>query len=543
MLHIKSPKRYKTAIRIHDPDNPRLWRPAVKTTHTDLRYSFSASTTRRLMQQGDQEQAAARRRAAGVGPRETTPDPLAGAASGSYPDNDHDDYNDYNHIDQRDYGGDKGPGSSPGPSDCLALTSASSVQPTLDTSHQQLDLCHGIQHLSLVQILLDWTPPSPEASASSSGSPKLCPEYLAGDHELKIVPLGSNKAMEVILIDFSAHKKVSFVPSNKGAISDLLAAGYMPATPVAPRYAFFIPFIKIHMAYHYVAKATPYAGANLLEANHRTRMSAHLSKRFSDALAAFRLFIQEEPPLEYTAQIAIDGNASQKRLKTRYSKLGQHIHPDKHTFPSKLFIPPEIVDESEVIATRKGKGRPNAANRWKSASAQAIASLEAISLLAEQFTSDYFLPTVYSSGTVDWATEMIPYCMRSLKEDDIVKLEEVKTDSGLGFDELYTRVLGAAVLTFTALSTFPPVDAIAVLPTRELTGGTRNARSLSGLHCVVDVSLPASMAAFTTCRDRCVPHSQDYLPADEVADREFHLAGRSQLLAARYETLDVARLE
>ncbi|SGY55684.1 BQ5605_C006g04061 [Microbotryum silenes-dioicae] len=44
-------------------------------------------------------------------------------------------------------------------------------------------------------------------------------------------------------------------------------------------------------------------------------------------------------------------------------------------------------------------------------------------------------------------------------------------------------------------------------------------------------------------RDRCVPHSQDYLPADEVADREFHLAGRSQLLAARYETLDVARLE
>ncbi|KDE02614.1 hypothetical protein MVLG_06844 [Microbotryum lychnidis-dioicae p1A1 Lamole] len=140
MLHIKSPKRYKTAIRIHDPDNPRLWRPAVKTTHTDLRYSFSASTTRRLMQQGDQEQAAARRRAAGVGPRETTPDPLAGAASGSYPDNDHDDYNDYNHIDQRDYGGENGPGSSPGPSDCLALTSASSVQPTLDTSHQQLDL-------------------------------------------------------------------------------------------------------------------------------------------------------------------------------------------------------------------------------------------------------------------------------------------------------------------------------------------------------------------------------------------------------------------
>ncbi|SDA02436.1 BZ3501_MvSof-1269-A2-R1_Chr12-3g03594 [Microbotryum saponariae] len=75
---------------------------------------------------------------------------------------------------------------------------------------------------------------------------------------------------------------------------------------------------------------------------------------------------------------------------------------------------------------------------------------------------------------------------------------------------------------------FPPVDAIAVLPTRGLTGGTRNA---------------PSAAAFTTCRDRCVPHSQDYLPADEVADREFHLAGRSQLLAARYETLDVARLE
>ncbi|SGY14040.1 BQ5605_C010g06037 [Microbotryum silenes-dioicae] len=96
---------------------------------------------------------------------------------------------------------------------------------------------------------------------------------------------------------------------------------------------------------------------------------------------------------------------------------------------------------------------------------------------------------------------------------------------------------------FTVLSRFPTVDAIAVLPTRELTGGTRNACSLSGLHCVVDVSLPASMAAFTTCRDRCVPHSQDYFPADEVADREFHLAGRSQLLAARYETLDVARLE
>ncbi|SGY17312.1 BQ5605_C015g07742 [Microbotryum silenes-dioicae] len=79
--------------------------------------------------------------------------------------------------------------------------------------------------------------------------------------------------------------------------------------------------------------------------------------------------------------------------------------------------------------------------------------------------------------------------------------------------------------------------------TRGLTGGTRNARSLSGLHCVDDVSLPASVAAFTTCRDRCGPHSQDYLPADEVADQEFHLAGRSQLLAARYETLDVARLE
>ncbi|SGY95819.1 BQ5605_C036g11518 [Microbotryum silenes-dioicae] len=50
-----------------------------------------------------------------------------------------------------------------------------------------------------------------------------------------------------------------------------------------------------------------------------------------------------------------------------------------------------------------------------------------------------------------------------------------------------------------------------------------------GLHCVVDVSLPASAAAFTTCRDRCIPHSQNYLPADEVADRELHLAGRSQL--------------
>ncbi|SCZ93572.1 BZ3500_MvSof-1268-A1-R1_Chr6-3g08747 [Microbotryum saponariae] len=50
--------------------------------------------------------------------------------------------------------------------------------------------------------------------------------------------------------------------------------------------------------------------------------------------------------------------------------------------------------------------------------------------------------------------------------------------------------------------------------------------------------------AFTALStNRCVPHSQDYLPADEVADREFHLAGRSQLLAARYETLDVARLE
>ncbi|SDA05345.1 BZ3501_MvSof-1269-A2-R1_Chr12-1g03329 [Microbotryum saponariae] len=50
--------------------------------------------------------------------------------------------------------------------------------------------------------------------------------------------------------------------------------------------------------------------------------------------------------------------------------------------------------------------------------------------------------------------------------------------------------------------------------------------------------------AFTALSmDRCVPHSQDYLPADEVADREFHLAGRSQLLAPRYETLDVARLE
>ncbi|SCZ98149.1 BZ3500_MvSof-1268-A1-R1_Chr3-3g06612 [Microbotryum saponariae] len=394
MLHIKNPKRYKTSIRIHDPDNPRLWRAVVKTTHTDLRYSFSASTTRRLMQQGDQERAAARRRAAGVGPRETTPDPLAGAASGSHPDNDYNDYSDYNHIDQRDYGGDNGPG--------LALTSASSVQPTLDTSHQQLDLSFSTGR----PLPRKRVPPRRAVRSYALNTwlaitnwrcvvRKLVDDFLTAiedDREyvpLQSVPLGSNKAMEVILIDFSAHKKVSFVPSNKGAISDLLAAGYMPATPVAPRYAFFIPFIKIHMAYHYVAKATPYAGANLLEANHRTRMSAHLSKRFSDALAAFRLFvayiesaipptrqfamrcpacqhkIQEEPPLEYTAQVAIDGNASQKRLKTRYSKLGQHIHPDKHTFPSKLFIPPEIVDESEVIATRKGKGRRNAASEQK----------------------------------------------------------------------------------------------------------------------------------------------------------------------------------
>ncbi|SGY70051.1 BQ5605_C004g03096 [Microbotryum silenes-dioicae] len=66
--------------------------------------------------------------------------------------------------------------------------------------------------------------------------------------------------------------------------------------------------------------------------------------------------------------------------------------------------------------------------------------------------------------------------------------------------------------------------------TRGLTGGTRNARSFSGLHCVVDVSLPASAAAFTACRDRCVPHSQDYLPADEVADE---VADRASRLAGR----------
>ncbi|SGY80208.1 BQ5605_C008g05327 [Microbotryum silenes-dioicae] len=259
MLHIKNPKRYKTAIRIHDPDNPRLWRPAVKTTHTDLRYSFSASTTRRLMQQGDQEQAAARRRAAGVGPRETTPDPLAGAASGSEPDNDHDDYNDYNHIDQRDYG------------DVMGFNIIFPWCRSFSTGHplprKRVPPRRAVRSYAMNTWLAitNWR----------CVVRKLVEDFLTAiedDREyvpLQSVPLGSNKAMEVILIDFSAHKNVSFVPSNKGAISDLLAAGYMPATPVAPRYAFFIPFIKIHMAYHYVAKATPYDGANLLEANHR----------------------------------------------------------------------------------------------------------------------------------------------------------------------------------------------------------------------------------------------------------------------------------
>ncbi|SGY56621.1 BQ5605_C006g04152 [Microbotryum silenes-dioicae] len=76
-----------------------------------------------------------------------------------------------------------------------------------------------------------------------------------------------------------------------------------------------------------------------------------------------------------------------------------------------------------------------------------------------------------------------------------------------------------------------PVDAIAVLPTHA------GSRAVLATH--------VRFWAFTALStDRCVPHSQDYLPADEVAaDREFHLAGRSQLLAARYETFDVARLE
>ncbi|SGZ22940.1 BQ5605_C022g09563 [Microbotryum silenes-dioicae] len=51
---------------------------------------------------------------------------------------------------------------------------------------------------------------------------------------------------------------------------------------------------------------------------------------------------------------------------------------------------------------------------------------------------------------------------------------------------------------------------------------------LSGLHCVVDVSLPASAAAFTTCRDRCVPHSQDYLPADDRDPAHSYLFSTSE---------------
>ncbi|KDE03326.1 mannosyl transferase [Microbotryum lychnidis-dioicae p1A1 Lamole] len=60
-------------------------------------------------------------------------------------------------------------------------------------------------------------------------------------------------------------------------------------------------------------------------------------------------------------------------------------------------------------------------------------------------SSTYFLATHYSSGTADWATESEPWCMRSLKETDVIMLKEVKTDLGVGFDEVYTRVLGAAV--------------------------------------------------------------------------------------------------
>ncbi|SCZ94677.1 BZ3500_MvSof-1268-A1-R1_Chr12-3g04039 [Microbotryum saponariae] len=45
-------------------------------------------------------------------------------------------------------------------------------------------------------------------------------------------------------------------------------------------------------------------------------------------------------------------------------------------------------------------------------------------------------------------------------------------------------------------------------------------------------TLPASAAAFTTCRGRCFPHSQDCLPADaDVADQAFGLAGRLELRA------------
>ncbi|SCZ89622.1 BZ3500_MvSof-1268-A1-R1_Chr9g10494 [Microbotryum saponariae] len=359
MLHIKNPKRYKTSIRIHDPDNPRLWRPAVTTTHTDLRYSFNAPTTRRLMQQGDRERAAVRHRDADVGPSEATPETLAEAASGSCPDKDHNDYKD---LDQRDAGSYHA-----GSSDSL---SSSTVRPLL---HKQVPPRRTVRSYALNTWL---------ANANwRCVVRKLVDEFLiaiADDQEytpLRSVPPGSNKAMDVNLIDFSAQqRKISFVPSKKGAISDLLAAGYMPATPAAPRYAFFIPFIKSHMASLYDTKATPNVESDLLDPNPRTRMSPHLSKHFSDALAAFRLFaayvdsaipparqfalrcpachhkIQEEPPLEYTAQVAIDGNASQKRLKTRYSKVGQHIHPDQHTFMSKLFIPPEIVDKSDIIA-------------------------------------------------------------------------------------------------------------------------------------------------------------------------------------------------
>ncbi|KDE02511.1 hypothetical protein MVLG_06942 [Microbotryum lychnidis-dioicae p1A1 Lamole] len=373
MLHIKNPKRYKTAIRIHDPDNPRLWRPAGKTTHTDLRYSLNAPTTRLLMQQVRQERAAVRHRGVDVGPSEATPEILAGAASGSCPDNDHNDYND---LDQRDAGSGRA-GSSDYTSRQPLASSSSTVRPL---PHKRVPPRRAARSYALNTWL---------ANANwRCVVRKLVDEFLraiADDQEyipLRSVPPCSNKAMEVNLIDYSAQqRKISFVPSKKGAISDLLAAGYMPATPAAPRYAFFIPFIKSHMASYYVTKATPPAEANLPDPNSTTRMSPHLSKHFSDALAAFRLFaayvdsaipparqltmtcsacqhkIQEEPPLQYTAQVAIDGNTSQKRLKTRYSKVGQHIHPDQHTFPSKLFIPPEIVDESEIIATRNGKGR------------------------------------------------------------------------------------------------------------------------------------------------------------------------------------------
>ncbi|SCV69300.1 BQ2448_2320 [Microbotryum intermedium] len=41
---------------------------------------------------------------------------------------------------------------------------------------------------------------------------------------------------------------------------------------------------------------------------------------------------------------------------------------------------------------------------------------------------------------------------------------------------------------------------------------------LMGLHCIVDVFLPASAAAFTTCWHRCVFHFQNYLSVDTLAD-------------------------